>query len=175
MSITIRFENAAAIQQGLRELGNQPAMRRAIKDALRDAAVPMAELARSLAPIDEGDLKRSIKIAPRKRRRGDDVDRFGVVIGIDANEEPALIKARRRRRDGGKGGDYRDPGVAGVGPITEFGRPGVAAKPFMRPAFDAEGEKTIQRFGQTAGPAIEKQAAQIARKAARRAKKRGAG
>ena len=162
MTIRIKVENAAAIQQALAELGDQKAMRAAVKDALRNAAEPMAALARELAPYDQGDLKRSIKIGPRKRGRGEDPDTFGVKIGIDANEQPAKEVARKSGK-----GTYRDPGVAGVGPITEFGRPGVPAKPFMRPAFDAEGEKTIQRFGQTAGPAIEKQAARLARKRAK--------
>lgn len=167
MTIRIKVENAAAIQQALAELGDQKAMRAAVKDALRQAAEPMAALARALVPVDKGDLKRSIKIGPRKRAKGEDPDTFGVKIGIDANEQPAVLVTRKTRSAGGKGGTYRDPGVAGVGPITEFGRPGEAAKPFMRPAFDAEGEKTIQRFGQTAGPAIEKQAARLARKRAK--------
>lgn len=144
----------------LAELGDQKAMRRAMRSALRAAGEPMMELARNLAPFDQGDLKRSIKMATAKRYRGQDQDQFGVVIGIDANEQPAKQVPRKT----GKRGTYRDPGVAGVGPIIEFGRPGKAAKPFMRPAFDAEGEKTIQRFSKTAGPAIEKEAERLARK-----------
>lgn len=160
MTISVKLENAKEIEQMLAELGEPKAVRRAVRAALREAGEPMMELARSLVPIDQGDLKRSIKMATAKRARGQDPDRFGIVIGIDSNELPAREVARKE----GKGGTYRDPGVAGAGPIIEFGRPGVAAKPFMRPAYDAEGEKTIRRFGEVAGPAIEKEAERLARK-----------
>lgn len=168
MTISIKVEGAKEIEAALAELGDQKAMRRAVRAALREAGAPMMELARSLAPFDQGDLRRSIKMASAKRERGQDQDQFGIVIGIDTNEQPASEVLRKT----GQGGTYRDPGVAGVGPITEFGRPGKAAKPFMRPAFDTEGEATIQRFSKTAGPAIEAEAARLAKK---RTKKRGAG
>ena len=164
MTISVKFENAKEIERMLAELGDQKAMRRAVRAALREAGAPMMELARNLAPFDQGDLKRSIKMATAKRARGQDPDQFGIVIGIDTNEQPAREVPRKTKSGQGKGGTYRDPGVAGAGPIIEFGRPGVAAKPFFRPAFDAEGEKTIKRFGEVAGPAIEKEAAKLASK-----------
>lgn len=163
MTIRVKVEGAKDIEAALRELGDQKAMRRALRGALRAAGEPMMELARSLAPHDQGDLKRSIKMATAKRFRGQDQDQFGIVIGIDANEQPPKQVPRKT----GKGGTYRDPGVLGVAQITEFGRPGKAAKPFMRPAFDAEGEKTIQRFSKAAGPAIEKESERLARKRAK--------
>lgn len=164
MTISVKFENAKEIERMLAELGDQKAMRRAIRAALRQAGAPMMERAISLVPVDQGDLKRSIKMATAKRYRGQDQDQFGVVIGIDANEQPAKEVPRKTKSGRGKRGTYRDPGVAGVGPITEFGRPGKSARPFMRPAFDFEGEATIRRFGEVAGAAIEKEAAKLARK-----------
>lgn len=161
----IEVEGGLEIAATLRELGDDKAVRSALRNALRAAALPMRDAAKNRVPVDQGDLQRSIKIGPRRRRSGEDPDTLGVLIGIDANEQPAKEVPRKTRS--GRSTTYRDPGVAGVGPITEFGRPGEAAKPFMRPAFDAEGEKTIQRFGHTAGPAIEKQAARIARKRAK--------
>lgn len=155
MESKIKIEGLKEIEAALAELGDTKAMRAAIRKALRDAGNPMMELARALVPVDQGDLKRSIKMRTRNRVK----EGVGVSIGIDRNEQPAEYRNRKR----GKGA-YRDPGVAGVGPITEFGRPGQGAKPFMRPAFHAEGEKTIHRFSQTAGPAIEQQAARLAKK-----------
>lgn len=164
MTITVKIQNAREIEQALAELGDSKAMRRAVRAALRDAGTPMMELARSLVPIDKGDLKRSIKMRAAKRLKGQDEDTFGIAIGIDTNEEPARQVVRKTKSNGGKGGTYRDPGVAGAGPIVEFGRPGVPAKPFMRPAFDTEGENTIRRFGEVAGKAIEAEAARLAKK-----------
>ena len=166
MTISVKFANAKEIEQALAELGDSKAVRRAVRAALREAGEPMAQLARDLVPRDEGNLERSIKMATAKRFRGQDQDQHGIVIGIDANEQPAQEVPRKERSKRG-GTTYRDPGVAGVGPITEFGRPGKAAKPFMRPAFDAEGEKTIKRFGEVAGAAIEREAARLARKRAK--------
>jgi HK97 gp10 family phage protein len=163
----IEVEGLTDLQTALRELGDPRAIKTALRASLRKAARPMLEAARARVPVDKGDLKRSVKIAAAKGERLDSLE-FGVVIGIDANEQPARYVVRKTKSDGGRGGTYRDPGVAGVAPITEFGRPGQAAEPFMRPAFDTEGEATIRRFGEVAG-------AEIERVATRLAKKRGAG
>ncbi len=163
MTIKIDIVGAKEIEAALRELGDPKTMRAAMRDALRDAAKPMVDLAQSLVPVDQGDLKRSIKIRSLTRAR----EGVAVGIGIDQNEQPATLITRKTKSNGGKGGIYRDPGVAGVGPITEFGRPGQPARPFMRPAFDAEGEKTINRFADAAGQAIEKHAARLAKKRAK--------
>ncbi|WP_133121922.1 hypothetical protein [Pleomorphomonas carboxyditropha] len=48
--------------------------------------------------------------------------------------------------------------------------PGAAAKPFLRPAFDAEKETAVKVFADTIGPAIEAQAARLARRAAKKGK-----
>lgn len=169
--MSIKVKGAGEIVSAMRELGDQKAMRRAMRGALRGAAKPMLAMAKAGVPVDKGDLKRSLKIATAKRQRGDR-DKFGVVLGIDVNEQPATYRVRKtdsggRKKGSGKGGYYRDPGVAGVGPMIEFGTPQEPPVPFMRRAFDALGEQTIRLFGRLAGPAIEKEAAKIARKKAR--------
>jgi len=155
----IEVSGLSDLQASLRELGDPKAVRTALRAALRKAAAPMLAAAKNRVPIDKGDLKRSVKIAAAKGERPDS-PQFGVVIGIDANVQPA----RNVVRKGGRGGTYRDPGVAGVAPITEFGTADQSAQPFMRPAFDTEGEATIRRFGEVAGPEIERVAARLAKK-----------
>lgn len=159
----IEVTGAADLQAALRELGDPRAIRVALRAALRAAARPMLEAVQSRVPVDKGDLKRSIKMAAAKGERLDSPE-FGIVIGVDINEQPAQIIIRKTRSNGGKGATYRDPGVAGVAPITEFGRPGQPAEPMFRPAFDTEGENTIRRFGEIAGPEIERVAARLAKK-----------
>ena len=159
----IEVEGGLEIQSALQELGDPRAVRTALRASLRKAAKPMAEKIRSKAREDKGNLRRSVKMAAAKGERPDSPE-FGIVIGIDANEEPARYVTRKTRSNRGKGGVYRDPGVAGVAVIEEFGRPGEAANPFFRPGFDAEGEPTIRRFGAEAGPIIEKTAARLAKK-----------
>lgn len=162
----IEVDGALDIAAALQELGDPRSVRTALRATLRRAAKPMLETARGKAREDKGNLKRSIKMAAAKGERADSPE-FGIVIGIDANEQPATYVPRKTKSGGGKGGTYRDPGVAGVAVIEEFGRPGEAANPFMRPAFDQEGEPTIRRFGEEAGPIIEKTAARLAKKRGR--------
>lgn len=159
----LEVTGAADLQAALRELGDPRAVRVTLRAALREAARPMLESIKGRVPVDQGDLQRSIKMAAAKGEKPDS-PQFGIVIGIDQNEQPARIIVRKTRSDNGRGGTYRDPGVAGTGPITEFGRPGQPATPMFRPGFDAEGEPTIARFADAAGRAIERTAARIARK-----------
>lgn len=163
----IEVSGLTDLQAALRELGDPKAVRTALRAALRKAARPMVDAIQAKVPVDQGDLKRSIKMAAAKREKPD--AEFGIVIGIDANEQPAEYIIRRTnsggsRKGAGKGGYYRDPNVAGHGPMTEFGTPQKAAQPFMRPGFDAEGEATIRRFAEVAGPEIERVAARLAKK-----------
>lgn len=154
----LEVDGLTDLQTALRELGDPRAVRVALRAGLRRAAQPMVEAVRSRVPVDKGDLRRSIKMGAARGERPDSPE-FGIVIGIDVNEQPAMILPRKRRA-----GTYRDPGVAATGPMTEFGRPGQSAEPFMRPGFDAEGEATIRRFGEVAGPEIERVAQRLARR-----------
>lgn len=42
--------------------------------------------------------------------------------------------------------------------------PGEPPRPFLTPAYEAHGKEAIKRFGEKLGPALEKQAAKLARK-----------
>lgn len=162
----IEVKGLTELQASLQELGDPRAVRSALRAALRAAALPMRDAAKNGVPVDQGDLQRSIKIGAAKGEKPDSPE-FGIVIGIDSNEQPARYVVAKTKSNGGKGGTYRDPGVAGVGPIIEFGKIGEPAQPFMRRAFDAEGDNTIRRFGEVAGIHIERTAARLAKKRAR--------
>ncbi len=164
MSITFKFEGGRELERKLAELADPKRMRSAARSALRKGAEPMVSTARALVPLDRGDLFRSIKQGAGKARRGGDPDRVTQLVGIDRNEQPP--KEVARKQESAKGSTYRDPGVAGVGPIIEFGRPeqGVPPQPFLRPAFDARKEESVKIIGTELGKAIERQAKIIARK-----------
>jgi hypothetical protein len=159
----IEVSGLADLQASLRALGEPRAIRSALRGALRAAALPMRDAIKNGVSIDKGDYRRSIKIAAAKGERLDSPE-FGIVIGVDINEQPATIVTRKTKSDNGRGGTYRDPGVAGVAVIDEFGRPGQSANPAFRRGFDAEGEATIRRFAQVAGIHIERLAARLAKK-----------
>lgn len=151
--VTVKFEGGREIERALREIGDPKAIRRIGLFALRKAAEPMREAAKRSAPKDVGDLAESIKIASARRGRGSDGDEAKVLIGIDQSVQPP---EEVEKADGS--GTYRDPGVAGVSVIKEFGREGEPAQPFMRPAFDSEAGATPGRVGEHIGPAIERAA-----------------
>lgn len=157
----IAIEGTAELQAALRELGDPRAIRVALRASLRAAARPMLEAIKANVSIDKGDYRRAVKMAAAKGERPDSPE-FGIVIGVDANEQPARQVVRKTRS--GRSATYRDPGVAGVSVIDEFGTPTQRANPAFRNGFDTEGEKTIARFGQLAGAEIEKVAARLARK-----------
>lgn len=158
----LEVEGGLEIERALGQLADQPAMRRAVRKALREAAKPMLDAAIAAVPVDKGDLRKSIKMGTARKARGEDPDTFGIVLGIDADVQPARQVIRKTRS--GKSSTYRDPGVAGVGPMIEFGTPQAPAEPFMRPAWDAHGESIVSRFGEAIGPVIESEAARLAKK-----------
>lgn len=160
----ISVKGLAELERSLAKLADQPAIRRAARAALREGGRPMMEAARRLAPDDPATgagnfLRDSIKMATARGDRGEDGDQVFVAIGIDSSRDPAVYRPRKSGQ-----GSYRDPGVAGVSGIIEFGRSGVAARPFMRPAFDQHAPGTPALVGAALGPAIEKEAAKLARR-----------
>src|SRR4051812_25344323 len=81
------------------------------RDALKKAGKVVQAAAKALAPVDSGQLKRSITVRKGKRKQK---GAMSVVIFPD----PAKFKK-----------DF-------YAPYVEFGHSKVAAKPFMRPAWD---------------------------------------
>lgn len=160
MTVTVDFEGWREIEALMRGLADAPAVKRAGRGALREAAKPIIATAKRMSPKDVGNLEESIKQATAKRDRGDDGDQVAIVIGIDSSVQPPRYIGRKT----GKGA-YRDPGVAGVGPIKEFGTEHEPAHPFFRPAWDQHKDATPSRIAEALGPAIEKEAAKLAKRA----------
>lgn len=176
MKITVK--GAAAAQAALRELKDTATAKRIGRKAIKQAAEIIATKARSLAPDDPATgagkfLRQSIKVAPPKRARFnrgqsrgniDAEDQVWMLIGIDQSVDPP----KEVRRKNGKG-SYRDPGVAGVSVIMEFGAPGgnISPRPFMGPAWESEKEATAQRIVDNVTTEAFKAAERAARKRAR--------
>lgn len=162
-----RFKGSREIEAALREIGSKAIARNVGKRSLLKAAEPIRDKAKQLAPDDPATgagrfLSESIKAAPSRRNRG---DRVWALVGIDSSVDPAVERPRQG------GGTYRDPGVAGVAVIQEFGAPGanVPAQPFMRPAWEAERAATPGRAAAELWSEIEKVALRAARKRAKQA------
>ncbi|MGB7407154.1 MAG: HK97-gp10 family putative phage morphogenesis protein [Pontixanthobacter sp.] len=156
--VTVTIEGGKALEKALADLGDPVYMKRAARKALRTAAKPIVETAKSLVPVDEGDLRESIKQGAARKGRSIDSDyQVKQIVAIDRNVQPP-------REIEGRSKKYRDPGVAGVAGIKEFGGPDQPAQPFMLPAWDAEKGASTKRIMDTLGPAIEDQARKKAAK-----------
>lgn len=171
----VSIKGGPEIEAALRELGKQVTARAIGRLALDEAAKHILADAKALAPDDTATgankyLREAIKVGAAKRvrfNRGqsrgsiDRADQIWRVIGIDQNVDPPKDVTRKSG-----GGTYRDPGVAGVAPIQEFGAPAInmPAQPFLRPAWEKNKAATPQRIADGVQAEFEKAAARAARK-----------
>lgn len=145
-NVTIDLSGDAAL---LAELSALPGklQRKAFRTASRRAGKIYAEAAKARAPVDTGQLRRSIKVRALKRSR----TAVGVTVGTSKKDYTgdqfyaAFIEYGHKlgkRKRGGNAGDSDN-------------RKQVPAKPFMRPAFDASAAQLQQVFISEIGNQLE--------------------
>ena len=132
------------------------------------------------------DVQRAFRqIAKSLKRPVNEASRFAlqpILAAAKANTTHASVKkalvmkqgkAPKDRLTYDVGGDPKNPDYRllhllefGVEPhkIGNINHPGHAAQPFLTPAFTEHGAEAIKRFGEKIGPAMEKQAARLAKK-----------
>lgn len=151
------FKGGKELEAALRQLGLSVAKNRGIaRRALDNAAIPIRDEWQRGVDVDQGDLKRSIKIgeraatkSTRKFRRGSDVvERY---IGIDATEDD---EGRLAAVKGSPGYAY----------LEEFGRASQPANPAGRHAWETKKTEAFDRLGDDLRREIDKAAAKAARK-----------
>lgn len=175
MSVTVKIDGLREIEAALEALGDEAVARRVGRAAVKKALEPMQERAKAMAPDDPATgvgkhLRESIKVGSASASRvnrgqeivGDKEDQVWAVLGIDQNVDPPKDVPRKSGD-----GTYRDPGVAGVATIIEFGREGVPAVPFMRSAWDSGKDALPRLVAAAIKPKIEAAAKRLARKRAR--------
>lgn len=120
---TVKLTGMRELERNLAQLPRAVARRNALK-ALRDGGEPMAQMARSLAPVDEGYLRESISVAASlaTSQRGD----RGAVAPVEM---------------------YVGPGQHPQAITQEFGTFKEPAQPFMRPAWNSTRYQVLDRIG----------------------------
>ncbi|WP_406735889.1 HK97-gp10 family putative phage morphogenesis protein [Thioclava sp. GXIMD4215] len=168
-SARMHIDGLSESDRALDNLGksmSKPVMRR----SMRKAAEPMRAKAAELAPKKSGGLSRSVKIgstlngSQRKLRRKMTLEER---TAIELFLGPSYVKG-----DGGNHGHLVEFGTKPHMNAGEFAgtmHPGTAPQPFMRPAFDAEAEQTVERLKPILWQEIEKAAKRAAQRAARQA------
>lgn len=165
---TMRMEGAKELEAGLLELGRSMGVR-VIKRALIKAGKPVAE-------AGAANLRRQIR-----SKTGLLLEATGAVFVSDK-----LSKNQRRGKRRVKGGAevYVGPYRARHAHLIEFGtgprrtksgayRGALRPRPYMRPAWEQEGQGTLDILAKELRAEIEAARARIAKRAARLAKQRG--
>lgn len=140
MAETVKVEGLSDLKKAIAELTGD-LKRKVIRAALRDAAKPMQRAAVVAAPMLKkdhphrlpGTLKKSIVTKASKRFRGQNGE-----IGV-------YISVAKRKRLGGKAG-ARNPFDPFYWRFLEFGTKKMSARPFLKPAFEANTHNAIQIF-----------------------------
>ncbi|OWQ95118.1 HK97-gp10 family putative phage morphogenesis protein [Sphingopyxis witflariensis] len=170
-SSRFKFEGGKELEKALREIGKTATARNIATRALKVAAEPIAEEARRLAPEDKGNLREAIKIGTKAnmgrgrslRSKDDTVYTF---IGIDGSVLPP--KESKTRRNKRKTRFLQNSGgVAAYSIFVEYGTESMAPQPFMRPAFEREKHKAVERMAPALWDEIAKAAARAAKKSAK--------
>ena len=117
--ISVRFAGGRELADALRKLPSERITRGVLRNALKQAAEPMREDMRTLAPLEPGapDLRESMVISPATRRDDVKPGEVGMIVG----------PSRSRF----------------YGFFQEFGTVHHGAQPFARPAFDQNVQKSL--------------------------------
>jgi len=132
--LTVKVTGLTASINAMSKLADGRAVDRRVNAAMKKAAAPMLEFAKSKVPVDQGDLKRSLIINSKKLKNGNRSVRVG--------PEAAAIIRTSGNSSFNVGRDVKWP--ARYGHLVEFGHTAfgkfwVRRQPFMRPA--------VARFG----------------------------
>jgi len=142
----LKVEGLRELERALAELPKATA-KNTLKRTLKLAAQPIADHAQRLAPRDTGGLAEGIMVTTKKPKKHKSKGRAFAEI-------------------------YIGPKARSVNAVPqEFGTVNHPAQPFMRPAWDAEKETSLDIIKNELGGQITKAAARLAKKAARKAAK----
>jgi len=145
----VRVEGLRELDQALGQLSKATG-KNVLRRVGRKALEPVAEKARSLAPVDEGDLRDS--------------------IGVGTKLTTRQRKLHRRAGDRSTVEVFAGAGGLPQATLREFGGDGSPAHPYLRPAWDSLKHRVLVSIKDMLGTEIEKSARRAARRAAKKAR-----
>lgn len=163
------FTGGKELERALLELSTKSAQKVG-RFALRRAANEILKAAKAGVPVDEGRLKKALRLrVDRVRGVTDLLSALVYASGTAFDYRPR--KSDRRSRVKGKLGPARYSYQIGSRPdvygrFVEYGRhnQGVRARPFMRPAWDSQGGLVaLNRIGDELWNGLSREAARLAR------------
>lgn len=157
---------------GLRELDKnleqftKSTQRRVLERVLKQTAKPVEDTAKRLAPVDKGDLKRSIETVILKSNAGKAAFANAMQSGATREEAGQAARAANKAAAGrGLAATVRVRANARHAGFVEFGTLNMPAQPFMGPAFRSV--KTIDTMRNLLRVEIDKTATRLANRASR--------
>lgn len=131
-----------------------------MRGAMRAGSKVLADKAKAQAPVDSGDLQRSIKVSTRSRRgeikatvRAGDKQAYYAHMVEFGTARHMIPKATTGRRS-------KQVVMAFGGTVTsQIDHPGAKPKPFMRPAFDNHAQESLEAFADYVRKRLAKEAA----------------
>ena len=145
--VKMEISGGRELVTALTKLGNRRDIERVVQRAQQRALVPVVEAAKQLAPNRTGALAESIAARPANVRKHRDFD--------PSDLKPTVV--------GPAGWQF-------YGQFVEFGTARIAARPFLRPAWESNKDRVLQTHTKILANEIEKRAARLARKAAKAAR-----
>jgi len=156
MKTTVKLEGLKELETALSELPKSTSKAVLRRIGIR-AIAPVISTAKELVPVDEGQLRDSLRVTTRlsKRQR----------------------RLNRKRAADEKAGVELFAGAAALphAHLVEFGTAKTPPRPFLRPAWDQNKSAVLKTIQEELGDEIEKAAKRLARRAARLAAKAAKG
>jgi HK97 gp10 family phage protein len=154
MAMTVKVTGFKELEAELAKL-SKAVGRNALMRAGMTALEPMARAARGLAPVDEGDLQESIDVGSRVDSSVGKAE-YSAVMRAGGTVADAVSALRSARRDaagtapaitlymGPTKAPDRNAAIKAI--AQEFGTSRHPPQPYMRPAFDAQAQATVERL-----------------------------
>lgn len=153
MKFSAKTSGFEGLEDALIELekfsGRTTTGKNAVLRGMKKAMKPVEDRAKAMAPVDDGDLRESIKTKKPRAKRARGSARFVRQSGIELLTGPTTLK----------GGSY--------GYFQEFGTVHSSPQPFMRPAADSQAPKVIEIVSEELAAAVMASLKRARKKAAR--------
>jgi len=160
--MTFKVEGLKELQNALNQLPKQ-IQGRPLRSAVSFAAKEIAEKVKDRVGTfsDTGTLEDAIYRYRSRRHSTTGRETFFVGVRQGKKEYKNTVK---NRRFGRVGKTYKTQGEAYYWRFLEFGTAKMAAKPFLRPVFDANKKSAVDIIKERLGKSIESQAKKLAKK-----------
>lgn len=145
--MTVTLEGFRELERALNELPKNTG-RNVLRRVGKGALEPMAEKARGMAPVDEGNLRDAIMVSEKRTKRVVRENRFDRNTGVEIAMGP-----------------ISGAGVLNYATFVEFGTSDTRARPFMRPAWHGGKDEALEYVKANLGNEINKAAKRLAKKA----------